>query len=323
METVRKFVKLSPFLIFRESPMKKYVAGPILILLSVFLVSPAELPAQTQRRNRLPTACQKVASLFEKFPKPQPGDWQYEHPEEGQTFSQYLQCHPTTATRQRKTLYVQTLGRLSQSDAQVIATTCEYLGIFYGLPVKTLPEIPDTEVPPSSRRKNPNDGQLQFHAGHILEKLLPSRTPKDAAAHILFTSTDLWPGEDWNFVFGLATYRQRIGVWSIARNGDSSNPNEQTEFLRRTLRIAAHETGHMFTMAHCISYKCCMNGANSLTEADATPLEFCPECLAKLRTASKVELVPRWKKLETFYTENGLTAESSFVRKCLQAVEKK
>ena len=37
---------------------------------------------------------------------------------------------------------------------------------------------------------------------------------------ISFTSTDLWPGEDWNFVFGQASFEKPVGVWSLHRLGD-------------------------------------------------------------------------------------------------------
>ena len=42
---------------------------------------------------------------------------------------------------------------------------------------------------------------------------LPAFLPKDAFAFVAFTSSDLWPGEGWNFVFGQASMEGRIGVW--------------------------------------------------------------------------------------------------------------
>src|SRR3712207_7363776 len=38
--------------------------------------------------------------------------------------------------------------------------------------------------------------------------------------------------------------------------------------LLRTLKIAAHETGHMFSVRHCTKYECVMNGSNHLGETD-------------------------------------------------------
>ena len=50
----------------------------------------------------------------------------------------------------------------------------------------------------------------------------------------------------------------------------------------RTAMTATHETGHMFGIRHCIAYQCGMNGSNHSDERDRQPLEFCPECQAKL-----------------------------------------
>jgi archaemetzincin len=46
-------------------------------------------------------------------------------------------------------------------------------------------------------------------------------------------------------------------VWSLARNGD---PTESPEAFRiallRAMKIAVHETGHMFSLEHCTAYRC-------------------------------------------------------------------
>ena len=60
------------------------------------------------------------------------------------------------------------------------------------------------------------------------------------------------------------------------------SPADYEICLRRTIGTALHETGHMFGIPHCIAYECCMNGSNHLAEKDARPLDFCPECTAKL-----------------------------------------
>ena len=289
----------------------------------------------------------KLKTLAEPFPEPQPGSWQYEQKEPGQTFSQYKAGSPAVATAKRKVIYVQILGRMSDSQKAVVGKTVEYLGIFYGLKTQTLPPLDASVVPISARRIHPM-GQRQFNATYICEKILLPRCPEDAAAYIAFTAEDLFPAPEWNFCFGYALYKQRVGVWSLARNGNPDkvgscldegiiesgvfggitsssrprgfapdNPDEAKTVLRRTLRIASHEVGHMFSMRHCIAYKCNMNGVNSLEEADATPLYLCPECLRKLIFATKVDCVARWRKLEKFYSENGLDDEAAFMQKCL------
>jgi archaemetzincin len=55
--------------------------------------------------------------------------------------------------------------------------------------------------------------------GYILHEILEPERPADALAYLALTATDLWPGRGWNFVFGEANLRERVGVWSIYRNG--------------------------------------------------------------------------------------------------------
>ena len=102
-------------------------------------------------------------------------------------------------------------------------------------------------------------------------------------AYIALTTSDLWPGQGWNFVFGQASVTDRVGVWSIWRNGDPHGDDEAYRTcLRRTLKTASHETGHMFSMQHCTFYECNMCGSNHREESDRQPLWLCPICLAKL-----------------------------------------
>lgn len=263
-----------------------------------------------------PLTFHQLESIAQPFPEPQPGSWQYEQNEPGQTFSQYKAGRPAVATAKRKVIYVQILGRMSDSQKAIVGKTVEYLGLFYGLKTQTLPPLDASVVPISARRIHPM-GQRQFNATYICEKVLLPRCPEDAAAYIAFTADDLFPAPEWNFCFGYALYKQRVGVWSLARNGNPNNPDEVLTVLRRTLRIASHEVGHMFSMRHCIAYKCNMNGVNSLEEADSTPLYLCPECLRKLIFATKVDCVARWRKLEKFYSENSLEDEAQFMQKCL------
>ena len=286
----------------------------LIVLIFVIAVSAGFFIDRAQAAK--PLTFNELKSIAQPFPEPQPGSWQYEQNEPGQTFSQYKAGRPVVATAKQKVIYVQILGRMSDSQKAVVDKAVEYLGLFYGLKTQTLPPLDASVVPISARRIHPM-GQRQFNATYICEKVLLPRCPEDAAAYIAFTADDLFPAPEWNFCFGYAMYKQRVGVWSLARNGAPDNPDEFKTVLRRTLRIASHEVGHMFSMRHCIAYECNMNGVNSLEEADATPLYLCPECLRKLNYATKVDYVVRWRKLEKFYSENGLEEEAQFMRKCL------
>ena len=131
---------------------------------------------------------------------------------------------------------------------------------------------------------------------------------------IALCKDDLWPGDGWNFVFGQASLRERVGVWSIHRNGNADGTeDERRTFLRRTLKTATHETGHMLTIKHCLAFRCNMNGANHQAESDANPLWLCPSCLQKLIWNVDADPVARFRGLADFYRAHGFAAEGEYV----------
>lgn len=111
---------------------------------------------------------------------------------------------------------------------------------------------------------------------------------------------DIYPREEWNFVFGLASPDIYTGVFSFARyhesfytGGKFPDYDVQDDFSKVTYRACAvlvHEIGHLFDLRHCISFKCAMNGSNSLEETSKKPFMFCPECLRKI--AYKIKVSP-------------------------------
>ena len=126
---------------------------------------------------------------------------------------------------------------------------------------------------------------------------------------------DLWPG-DLNWVFGQASLTDRVGVWSLHRNGDPRSG--QAEFrlcLRRTLKTAVHETGHMLGIPHCAAWECCMNGSRNREESDRQPLEFCHECQAKIWWTCNADPLQRAQALFDFCQKWGLDKEAEQFRK--------
>jgi archaemetzincin len=119
----------------------------------------------------------------------------------------------------------------------------------------------------------------------------------------------------------MASIRQRVGVWSIFRNGDpEGDEDERALCLLRTIGTGTHETGHMLSMLHCIRYECNMNGSNSREESDKTPLALCPECAAKIWWACACDPVQRYEKLEAFCRKNGLMKQAEFYRKSRETI---
>ena len=288
------------------------------------LVAMALLLAQTLACNRetkpwssgaLEETIGLLRPFFEPMDKPGPMDWLAHHQEPGQTFQAYLRSKPIRPRGKRRVIYVQPIGTFSEKQRQVLLKTAAFLGCFYNLPVVTKDILPASMVPAKARRRHPMWGDKQMLTSYLLDHVLRPRLPDDAAVFLGLTASDLWPGEGWNFVFGQASIRERVGIWSFYRFGDpESSEAAYALCLRRMLKVAAHETGHMFSILHCTAYKCGMCGSNHLAETDKQPLYFCPECMAKVCWAIQIDPVPRYQALQSFCDESGLQGEAACYR---------
>jgi len=264
---------------------------------------------------------EKLRPLHRKLGKPRPGEWLYHHPEPGQTFDQYVRSSPVVPRADRRTIYVQPLGEFTPGRRRIVTLTAEFIGVFFSVPVKVSSDLPLSVVPESARRTHPTWGDKQILTTYVLDKVLKPRLPKDAFACIAFTSWDLWPGEGWNFVFGQASLRERVGVWSIYRFGDPDKDEQSFRLaLLRAMRTGTHELGHMLTILHCTAYECGMCGSNSLPESDRRPLALCPECMAKVCWATHADPVERCRKLAQFCEKHGLKSEAARYREFLRAL---
>lgn len=263
---------------------------------------------------------ERLAPLHSKLGEPQPGDWLLSHDEKGQTFAQYLRIDPVRLAADQDVLYVLPLGDFDDRQRQIVDLSAEFLGIYFCCEVKMLDTLTlDDAIPADARRVHPSWGVKQILSTYVLEDVLKPRLPDDGVALIAFTTSDLYPADDWNFVFGQASLRQRVGVWSIFRNGDP-----EAEFqtcLRRTLKTATHETGHMFSIRHCIAYECNMCGSNNRQESDRHPIHMCPECIAKVWYATDCDPMDRFRRLKAFYEKHQFADEAAFVQRSVQRLE--
>ncbi len=124
------------------------------------------------------------------------------------------------------------------------------------------------------------------------------------------------------FVFGMASLRDRVGVWSIFRFGDPAESSDGfATCLKRTSKVGTHETGHMLGIRHCTRYECNMNGSNRIEESDARPLALCPECVRKIWHACDCDPVQRYSKMGSFCMKHGMAAEAEFFRKSREKIE--
>ncbi|MHC5037383.1 MAG: archaemetzincin [Planctomycetota bacterium] len=267
-------------------------------------------------------AAEALKPLHEKKRKPGPHDWLARHKERGQTFKEYIASNPVRPDQTRRHLYVVLLGEFTPEQKKVIQATEKYMGLYFRLPVKSADPLDLSVIPESARRVHPSWGVPQINASYVLDDVLKSRVPKDAVALIAFTSSDLWPGPGWNFVFGMASLRERVGVWSIYRNGDPAESRETfTLCLRRTIKTGTHETGHMLGILHCILYECNMNGSNHREESDRTPLGLCPECVRKIWWACRCDPVRRYRELEALCRELHMVKEAEFYKASRERIE--
>ena len=261
---------------------------------------------------------QKLVPLHTPLGKPRPGDWLIGHPEPGQTFAEYLASKPNTPQGKRSVICIQPVGDFTDTQRKIVTLTADFMGRYFNRTVRVQKDLPLSVIPASARRKHPSWGMDQILTTYVLDDVLKPRLPEDAAASIAFTAGDLWPGMGWNFVFGQASIRDRVGVWSIYRNGDPDAGADAFRLcLLRTLKTATHETGHMFSILHCTKYECNMCGSNNREESDRRPLEVCPECMAKICWATGTDPAARFRNLAAFCREQGLKAEQEFYGKSL------
>ena len=266
--------------------------------------------------KKLAKLLRRLVPIHEKTTAPKPGEWRFDHPEPGQSFEEYLGSSPTLPTSERRSLVVQPLGNLPKGGARIVELATDFLGRQFNLPVRGLDRLELARPPLWAHRQR--EGGEQLLTQWLLKDVLPARLPSDAMALVAFVETDLWPGEGWNFVFGEATLSDRVGVWSLHRYGDpDASPAAFKLALRRALKIAAHETGHMFSLHHCTAYRCLQSGVNSLEEADASPLWLCPDCLAKIAWATQTDPREHLRKVHDFCKAQGLDDEAAFFSKSL------
>lgn len=273
--------------------------------------------------SQLPLQFRKLVPLCTRLAPPEPGEWLAAHREPGQTFRQFVKQTANRVRRDRNVIYVQRLGEFDSAQRVAFDAAAEYLGVFFGLPVKEREPLPLSLIPAAAQRRHPQWDVEQVLTTYVLNEVLLPRRPSDAAAHLAFTTVDLWPGQGWNFVFGQASLSERVGVWSIHRFGDPRAGGEaRALWLRRTLKLASHETGHMFSLMHCTYYECNMCGSNHLEEADRRPMWLCPHCLAKLAYATGVTPESRFRQLIEFCKKYSFQTEVSYYERSLEALRK-
>ena len=125
----------------------------------------------------------------------------------------------------------------------------------------------------------------------------------DTFCILAITNIDLYPKEEWNFVFGLANMDSNCGVFSFCRHAEEleyceDEAAKQVAWMKRSCNVMVHEIGHLFGLRHCIYYGCVLNGSNGLFESSSRKDNIlCPICIAKLKLNAKFDSKERFMHL--------------------------
>jgi archaemetzincin len=218
-------------------------------------------------------------------------------------------------------IYLQPLGEFPADHSPSIGKLREFAAAFFAMEIKALPTL-SLDASKFTTRRNPITGHFQILTSDILD-FLKARVPSDAFCVLAITMQDLYPEPSWNFVFGQASLRERVGVYSFARYdpafyGEPRSAGYETLLLRRSCKVLAHETGHMFGLTHCTFFNCLMNGSNHLAESDRRPLHLCPVCLRKLQWSIGFEVLERYGALERLTRADGFTDEADWFNRRIE-----
>ena len=256
----------------------------------------------------------------EPLPAPQAREWLAVHAEHGQTFDDYARAAIRPAAGAR-TVYLQPVDAAGAFSDTCLSTLAAFTEAFFQLNVRVCGPL---VLDPSSlvTRAAPDTGTPQVYAGDILARLYAVK-PADAFCVLGITAHDLFPHPIVSFAFGEASATCRVGVVSVARYGppfcEDAPGRQPGEMRKRCCRVIAHEIGHMAGIAHCIYFRCLMNGSSSLAESDRRPLHLCPIDLRKLQWLIGFDFEERYLRLQQFWRAAGEEREAAWVAGRLQA----
>lgn len=254
---------------------------------------------------------------FTPIPAPLPTDWRLGpgRDEEHQTWALYVRAEPNGSKGRRRRLILRRVGPCDARKRRTFQPLRQWMTAFFGRPTRWGDPL---KFPDKGRVQSLTDGTTwrQHHTGTLLAGLRYI-VPSDAAALLAVSCEDLYPEESWNFVFGMATFRARVGVYSLARlypsfAGGKWTPEAGSLGLLRALKMLTHETGHMFGLRHCVTFHCIMNGSNGMDETDRAPLHLCPLCMSKLAWNLKLNLRRRYAALARILQAHGLKNEAAW-----------
>ena len=259
------------------------------------------------------------------LPPPGPNGWRRQRPEAPQSVADFRADRPNARVAPRDRLALLPLGRFPLevvADGQFIGPVrapelpaiAAVLAAFFATPVDTLPAL---AFPAAHINRRIRDGRSQYDARDLLDRA-DRRLPADAHGMLLLVNVDLFVFSDQDYAYGWSTLHNRLAVVGFSRldpgpHAPFAGDETPEPLLRRGLRLAVHEVGHMFGLGHCQAFRCVMNGISDLEELDATPLRLCPLCLRKLHIVTDLDPRARDVALARVLTDLGLADEARWL----------
>jgi len=266
-------------------------------------------------------ACIKEG-LFEQKRPPDPEDW-LNGPgvkdRAGQTFAQW------DAGRWRRPAKGDVIRLVPLGDIPESALDTAWLAecvrrFFGGMEVEMLEPVPSAKIESLCKNRQSRGFGTQLWTQDIhsfLNSVKGRRGKVNAFVTMAFTLFDLYPREEWNFVFGQAQMQNGTGVFSFARYGHC----DPHQFRLRCAKVLCHELGHLFGLKHCVWHECLMGGSNGDWESDRNPIHLCPVDLAKLDASlGGIDLAAREAALEEFWRASGVEEEAQWCQRCGEAM---
>mmetsp|Transcript_44768 Transcript_44768/g.119825 ORF Transcript_44768/g.119825 Transcript_44768/m.119825 type:complete len:162 (+) Transcript_44768:120-605(+) len=135
-----------------------------------------------------------------------------------QSFDNFVASRPNVPDKVRRTIYLQPLCDPADFEAvpfpqgpwpswQALETAVREF--YFPLGVVTLPAMAMDQLSPKPKSRKNSYGK-QYHAGQVLDALMKQSLPRNAFCTPAVTMCDLYPREEWNFVYGLASLKQRL-----------------------------------------------------------------------------------------------------------------
>lgn len=263
---------------------------------------------------------------YEVLPPPRRGEWRAIRPEPAQTVAEFRDSGPNARVAPRDRIVVLPLGEfpldmigngkfVAMVNTPELAAVETMLAAFFQTEIDMLPRepFPIGRIP----GRIDDDGYSQYDARGLLDRAA-RRLPANAHSMLLLVNVDLYVFEGQRYAFGWSTLRNRLGVVGFSR----LDPGAHSGFspaevpgvvLRRGLRVAVHEVGHMFGLGHCQAFRCLMNGVLDLKELDQAPMRLCPLCLRKLHVVTGLDPRARDAALLRAFAELGLAEEEAWL----------